>query len=180
MYSFTALAAVTQLLVLPTNAQTNIDNSTRSCADPDIDVAIRWNSSTTRTMTALELVGERPAEPTRVDSGYGFYIARDLRWTWDITLRVQSILKSDAPDSARASYRQTMFLDTGDSNMTNIGSCHQILIGGASSSSFGWTKEALERSMQEDKGDCTRILGDECIQAIKKNAATEAVNGPYR
>lgn len=177
MYSFTALALVTQLLVLNTNAQNNTGNSAKSCSD--LNFTVRYNSSTTRTLQALKLNGERPADPTGPDR---FFLLNDTSRAWELTLRVQSVIRGDIhPDTEqRGDYRQRLFLDTGDSNMTNIGSCHQTLSSGSKISQFQWTREALKRSLEAENGDCTGILGDECVQAVKRKALIEVAEGPIR
>ncbi|KAH7413648.1 hypothetical protein DE146DRAFT_761934 [Phaeosphaeria sp. MPI-PUGE-AT-0046c] len=173
MYNIAALALVTQFLVLNVNAQNNTGNSTELCLD--LEDAVKYNSSSSRTIPALRLNGDRP-----VDRGDTFSIEKDLSRTWELSLRVQSMAINQARGMNNVTaYRQTMFLNTGDSNMTDIGSCHQSIQPESRMLKFQWTREVMERSLQ-DNGDCGSLLGDKCVEALKIRAANEAAEWPLR
>jgi hypothetical protein len=72
-----------------------------------------------------------------------------------------------------------MFLDTKDSNTTDIGSCHQVMQSAVKNQGYLFSKAVLERAMS-DNGDCTTMLGNECVQAIKKMISNEVANIPLR
>jgi hypothetical protein len=173
MYSLKALALAVPFLVSKTHAQQPVSDPEATCSR--LEDILKYNSSsTTRAMQAFRL---NEARPTTNESGNHarFSIENDTSQTWELSLRVRSgRYHEDEPDSVY--YMQTMFLDTGDSNVTDIGSCHQTIdtvLQWGSRWSFQWTREVLERS-QEDNGDCTSILSAGCTTALKEQAADPA------
>jgi hypothetical protein len=158
MHNLAIWAFAAQLLVSGSQAQ-NSSSPTGTCSD--IEDAVRFNASTTRKIQAykFEVLGT-----TR------YRIVKDDDKTWDLSLRTT---KMTAPQNATAlddngpNWEQTMFLDTGDSDMDLIGSCHQTLQSAVSEGRFEWTREAMERGL-EDNGDCTTLLSKECLDALKK------------
>lgn len=178
MYRSTALAVVTQALILGASAQNNTNdssNSTRTCSE--VGNVVKYNSSSTRTISAVKLSGPRP---TAIDERFGF--DADSSHSWELSLRVQK-----QPEQANASmgrlgpgpYQQVMFLDTGSSNMTDVGSCHQTIQAETGAGSFQWTKEVMELSYK-DSGDCMTLLGNKCVKALKKKAQENAALFPLR
>lgn len=175
MHNFKVLALAAPFLASNTNAQYFLNDSESACTR--IQDEVTYNTSTTRTMQALRLEGSRPAidESGRLAR---FSIKNDTSRTWELSLRV-----TPGPYKAEnTTYSHTIFLDTGDSNMTDIGSCHQTIqpeAGDWRRLRFRWTREILERSL-DDNGDCTSILSAECINALKKQAADQASQWPLR
>jgi hypothetical protein len=163
-----------QLLLFSTNAQ----NSTAGTCK-DIEDSLRYNASTTRQIPAISLEGQNPRDP-RLPVGSPYKLVDDSARTWDLSLRVQQerwMNSSNMPDNP--SYLQTIFLDTKDSNMTDIGTCHQTIQASFNRLGYSWTRAVLERSLK-DSGDCTALLGKKCITALKKMYLDEAANWPLR
>jgi hypothetical protein len=158
MHSLPIWTAAAQLLILGSKAQ-NSSNSAATCSD--IEEAVQFNASTTRQIPALQfqVLGDNEE----------YIIVNDSSRTWDLSLRVTKLprVNDSVPiDESRSVWQQTMFLDTKDSRMSNIGSCHQPLQVAGFDNKYEWTRELLERSL-EDNGDCTTLLSNECLEALK-------------
>jgi hypothetical protein len=174
MHSLTNGVFLTQLLLFIANAQ---NSTVGTCKD--IDYALHYNASTTRQIPATSLEGHNPRDPRR-PNGSPYKLVYDSSRTWDLSLRVQRerwANSSNMPENPR--YEQAMFLDTKDSNMTDIGTCHQTIKASNNPGSYSWTKAIMERSLK-DNGDCSTLLGKECVTALKKMYLGEATNWPLR
>jgi hypothetical protein len=67
-----------------------------------------------------------------------------------------------------------MWLNTGKSNTTGMGTCFQTTdIRGVDG--FEFSREVLERSV-DDKGDCKTMLGEDCVAALKDHYARSGMN----
>lgn len=178
MRSSTAFAVVSQFMPLGAIAQNSTSgssNTTGVCSQ--VDGAVQYNSSTTLTISALKLDGPRP---TAVSDK--FSLVEDNSRSWELSLRVRKQPKDDNVNQEKhnlAPYQQAMFLDTGGSNMTDIGSCHQTIQAETGAGTFQWTREVVERSLK-DNGDCMTLLGYSCVQALKEKARKNAAEFPLR
>jgi hypothetical protein len=158
MHSLPIWTIAAQLLISGSQAQ-NSSNSAATCSD--IEEAVQFNASTTRQIPALQfqMLGDNEE----------YNIVNDSSRTWDLSLRVTKVppVSDSIPiDESRSVWEQTMFLDTKDSNMQMIGSCHQTLQAADSNNGYKWTRELLERGL-EDNGDCTTLLSNECLEALR-------------
>jgi hypothetical protein len=123
----------------------------------------------------LKIEGERNAS---LNARYA--VVEDSSRTWELSYRVQNQpTYNDTLEPVGDLYYGTMFLDTGSSNTTDIGSCHQTLQAQIGELSYSLSKMVLERSLN-DNGDCTTMLGQECVDAIKKQTTLSAAQGPLR
>jgi hypothetical protein len=165
MLRLTSWSLLAQLLISSANGQ---NNSAATCTE--IDNYAQWNSSTTRQIQALKIEGETDDNA----------VVNDALRTWELSYRVQNLpTYNKSFEPAGEYYYGAMFLDTGNSDMTKIGSCHQTLQAQIAGLSYSLSKSVLERSMN-DNGDCTIMLGQECVDAMKKQATLEAARGPLR
>jgi hypothetical protein len=148
-------------------------NDTRSTCS-DLGSLLSYNASTTRDISAYsvtddEFLGnnENP-DPVRSSN-----IEDDTSRRWKLSLRVH---KSSLPIATlyRYDYQHTVLLDTGDSNVTSMGMCHQFIHPFSTPLGFQWKKEVLQRSL-EDSGDCKTMLGDGCVDALVKHYTRAAV-----
>lgn len=163
MYGPTTWAFVAQLLLSGSRAQ----NSSAATCDDVKSFARPWNSSTTREIQALKV-------------GFGkdqaYTLTNDSEKKWELSLRVQPQLWSNETRTPEdPGYQQTLFLDTKDSNMTNIGSCHQTIQVSGGFQGYLLPKSTLERSVGDNK-DCSEMLTMKCVQALKDRALNEALN----
>jgi hypothetical protein len=169
MHQLSAIAFLASLLLPSSSAQ---NNSNTICSD--LELNLRYNASTTRQIPALRINGTRPSN-NYVDEGY-YSVENDTSRTWSLTCRINNM----STQTGNSLYTQdTLLLDTGDSNMTNMGSCHQTMAPGNSSGNFQWTKEVLQRSLK-DTGDCRATLGDGCVDALKEWYTEQAASNHMR
>ncbi|KAF2738741.1 hypothetical protein EJ04DRAFT_560415 [Polyplosphaeria fusca] len=70
-----------------------------------------------------------------------------------------------------------VWVNTGDSNTTNIGSCVDITWT-HSLGKFTFSKEVIERSV-DDNGDCKTMLGEECVNALNEHYTRIAASAMY-
>lgn len=170
MHTSTTLALLNILLLPLTNAQ---NTTTSSCAA--IESAVQYNSSTTRSIQPYFIAGQKSDRGT-------FRLVNDSQTEWELSLRVQKMLPENntaAPRSPSPNYQQTMFLDTGNSNMTHIGACHHTMQAAINGIGYEWTKDVMQKSL-EDSGDCSVLLGQECIQALRTKFRDQASQWPLR
>lgn len=171
MYSLGTWVFLAPLFLSGANTQSN---TTGTCKD--IENSVRYNASTTRQIQAYNLEGQNPGTTDRSP----YTLVNDSSRTWDLSLRVQGeLLSNNSVQAENPNYLQTMFFDTKDSNMTDIGTCHQTIQASVNQQGYSWKKAVLERSLKDD-GDCTTLLGDECVAALKKKYIKEAANWPLR
>ncbi|KAH4033734.1 hypothetical protein HBI81_154480 [Parastagonospora nodorum] len=163
MYGPTTWTFVAQLLISGSHAQ----NSSAATCDDVKSFARPWNSSTTREIQALKV---------QLGQGEAYTLSNDSAKKWELSLRVQPQLWANGtPTPEDPGYLQTLFLDTKDSNMTNIGSCHQTIQVSAGLQGYLLPKSTLERSVGDNK-DCSEMLTNKCVQALKSRALDEALN----
>lgn len=170
MYTATILILLGHLFASSTNAQ---NNSARTCSA--IDKFVQNNSSTTRSIQPYSIDGQRSDRGT-------FRLVNDSQVTWELTLRVQKTPPSNitlTPGATTPNYRQTMFLDTGNSNMTDIGACHHTIQPAINGIGYQWTKDVMQRSL-DDNGDCSILLGSKCIDALRTQFRDQASQWPLR
>jgi hypothetical protein len=158
-----------QMVIVGVNCQ---NSSSKTCAD--IESNVQYNSSTSRKFRALKL--EQGPHEDR------FAIHPDFSRSWNLSYHVQQQPVDTSyqwrPDNNY--YYGTMLLDTGDSNITSIGSCHQTLQAEvASEGYYTMSKEVLERS-ERDEGDCRILLGDDCVNALRDQSREEAAEWSMR
>jgi hypothetical protein len=169
MLSLITWGFLAQLFISSANSQ---NNSAATCAD--INGYVQYNSSTTRQLQALKLQGNRTSE--------NYAVVNDSSRIWELSYRVQkqptnhNTYKSNNDGKH---FYGTMFLDTKDSNMTNLGSCHQTLQAEIGGQGYTLSKLVLERSVN-DNGDCTAMLGQDCVSAIKQRSMYQASEWPLR
>jgi len=156
---FPTWAFLAQLLLSTSIAQLT---SNATCAD--LERYIGFNASVTRQIPALAINGSKAV--TGGDPTLDFSVVNDTTRTWSLKLGVSASRNPPSYlDSTR--YSQTLLLDTADSNLTEMGSCHHTVQAEQFTSNFQWTKERLERSL-DDNGDCMTLLGSECVAALKR------------
>lgn len=152
-------AFLAHYLVLVTTAQTE---SSPTC--DDIDRYLPLNASITRPFPALGIQGTNGSRP-----GIGnFEVVNDTSREWSVKLAV-----STKPGETRISSPR-LFLETGNSSLTQMGACHQFIQPSERLEGFRWPKSVLERSLK-DTGDCKVMLGEECVAAIKQAYKRRAV-----
>jgi hypothetical protein len=162
MFPFVSLA---QILISGANARRN--SSSATCAD--IESEVQYNSSTSQQFPAMKL------ENKHAQSG-DYWIVPDTSRSWQLSYHVQrqpvdtSSPEWQGPD--KNYYYGTMFLDTKDSNLTGIGSCHQTLQAEIGVQGYTMSREVLDRS-ERDGGDCRILLGNDCVEALRKTSAEE-------
>jgi hypothetical protein len=136
---------------------------------------VQYNSSTTRSIQPYFIAGQKSDRGT-------FRLVNDSQVTWELSLRVQEMSPSNIsspPGATSPNFQQTMFLDTGNSNMTDIGACHHTLQPAINGIGYQWTKDVMQRSL-EDKGDCSVLLGSKCIDALRTQFRDQASQWPLR
>jgi hypothetical protein len=90
---------------------------------------------------------------------------------WYFSLRNQEI---NGPGQDVMTY---MWLNTGKSNATGMGTCFQTTdVYGVNG--FEFSREVLERSV-DDKGDCKTMLGEECVAALKDHYARSGMKSAF-
>lgn len=168
MYTSTTLTLLAHLLVSSANAQ---NTSPSTCSD--IEDVVRYNSSSTRSIQPYFIAGQQAERGT-------FRLMNDSEVSWELSLRVQPMEdRAFSPGASSSNYQQTMFLDTGNSNMTHIGACHHTIQPSINGVGFSWTKEAVQRSL-DDNGDCSALLGSTCIEALRTKFRDQAAMFPLR
>jgi hypothetical protein len=117
-------------------------------------------------MTALQLVYLGSGTDEQIQ------IQEDTGKTWSLSAYIQP-----ATDSSPIDTQATLWLDTGDSNRKQLGErmgmCHNYMPVQCAGN-FSMSKEVLERSL-EDEGDCTKMLGEECKEALESYYRDQAV-----
>jgi hypothetical protein len=134
-----------------------------------------FNASVTRGIPALTIRGSQPNPEDADSSKAEFAVVNDTSRTWTLKLGVQK--SKFTPDTTN--YVQSLLLDTGDSDLTHMGSCHQTIEAYEPGRGYRWPKELLERSL-DDNGDCMTFLGSECVAALKRMSAERAVQAMRR
>jgi hypothetical protein len=167
MYWLPTRSLAASLLITSATSQTT---SNVTCSD--LDNLLRYNASTTREIPALRINGTRESEQF-------FSVENDTSQTWTLSNRVKS---TPVPHSNDIFGDSVILLNTRDSNLTAIGSYHQIIrpqIGLSNPRSYEWVRTVMQRSLQET-GDCKATLREECIASLKALYANEAVGQMMR
>jgi hypothetical protein len=167
MYWVPTRSLAVYLLITSATSRTT---SNATCSD--LNNLLRYNASTTREISALKINGTRESEQF-------FSVENDTSQTWTLSHRVKS---ASTPYSNDTFGDSEIFLNTRDSNLTAMGSCHQIIrpqIGLSNPRSYEWVRTVMQRSLQET-GDCKATLGEECIASLKALYANEAVGQMMR
>jgi hypothetical protein len=141
-----------------------LTQDTPTCADLSENLA--FNASSSRNMTGFQLhyLGGDPME---------ILIREDDSKTWTFSSYIHHAGPGIMdPNSTQA----TLWLDTGSTDRERLGEtmgmCHSYMLvqlGG----NITMSKDVLERSL-EDEGDCKKMLGEECVQALEKHYRNQA------
>jgi hypothetical protein len=167
MYWLLTRSLAASLLITSATSQTT---SNATCSD--LDNLLRYNAFTTREIPALRINGTQESEQF-------FSVENDTSQTWTLSHRMKS---TPIPYSNDIFGDSEIFLNTRDSNLTAMGSCHQIIrpqIGLSNPRSYEWVRTVMQRSLRET-GDCKATLGEECIASLKALYANEAVGQMMR
>ncbi|KAK7192810.1 hypothetical protein DPSP01_011231 [Paraphaeosphaeria sporulosa] len=144
-----ALGILFPSLIAKANAQAQICRSN--------EPFVYFNSSKTVALPALN------------NNGPMLYDDPDETWYFS----TRTVYKTPGADAMT-----TMWLNTGNSSMYDIGSCWQTTwthgING-----FTFSRDVLERSV-DDKGDCKIMLGEECIAGLKRHYLDAAMRSASR
>lgn len=151
--------AVAQFIISASMAQIT---SNTTCAD--LSPYIGFNASITRNIPALRVNGSRL--DANMSPTSGFSIQNDTSRIWELKLGIKPARDTNIVDVNSTAYTQTLLLDTSDSNLTEMGVCHNTMKPHMLRTSFQLPKDVMEQSLM-DKGDCTTMLGRECVEALK-------------
>ncbi|KAF2826960.1 hypothetical protein CC86DRAFT_455552 [Ophiobolus disseminans] len=173
MMSLMAWVFLAPLLISNSTAQIN---SSATCAN--LNTYIGFNSSITRQIPALAIKGSRYKSS---DPSSSFSVENDTSRTWSLKVGVKTYPNSGHIHDNETSYFHTVLLDTADSNLTEMGACHQTIQAETMRGRFQMGRSILERGLS-DSGDCTTMLGAECVEALKiwykhQAAGTHVVTG---
>lgn len=147
--------------------------SNATCAD--LKPHITFNSSTTRQIPALRIAGSSSDE---------IAVQNDTSRSQDLTLGIkpagvysmQDIINNNTEYLGSTS---TLLLDTGDSDVTDMGACHNTIHPSHFGSWFHFTKERMMKSLSDNR-DYTALLSEACVKALKTHYLTQAANVSMR
>lgn len=146
----------------------------------DLGGLLRPNASTTRQIPAFSISGNQSMDFMSFRKLERFAVENDTSRTWSLSLHVHGReLNSPSDKDTNGVYRQTLLLDTVDSNVTQLGVCHQTVQAHGTYSGFHWTKKVLERSLK-DTGDCRTMLGDKCVNALTEQYRMDALESSLK
>jgi hypothetical protein len=169
MGRLSTLAFLAPLFISTSSAQ---NNTRPTCSD--LGTLLRYNASTTRQIPAFYISGERSA--AELDPNMSFAVNNDTSKNWTLSMRVHDADQTKAGRNQLS--KQTVLLDTMDSNVTQMGVCHNTISAGGYDA-FAWTKEVLERSLKDD-GDCKTMLGEKCLHALLTHYRKDAAGNSLR
>ena len=118
------------------------------------------------TITAPRINGSHDEAVNNNDSLYA--VAEDLSNSWTLALR----LKAQEQDRVTET---TVLLDVDDSDVADIGACVYTMHADRGDIEGGYrrTQQTPESSLQ-DNGDCEAMLGEGCVEALRKKHANRA------
>ena len=145
---------------------TTSDAQGNECSE--VDDFYTANATGTYTMPALSINHTEESDPELQGTVGGLVASSSDYWVLSprANAKSQNPLTSDLQNSP-------MWLNTGDSNLTDIGFCMTQSVSYGFPSEYFFSKDVMLRSA-DDNGDCKTMLGNECVAALQAHYQREA------
>lgn len=142
---------------------------------------VNSNASTSRSVPAFSINKDIYLGDDRFpDPNQSFKLKADPSQNWTTSLHVsESHPFSKNDDETEPLYYHSVLLDTAGSKVSRMSTCHSFVQAHDPDLGYSWTKEVLERSL-EDSGNCKTMLGNDCVDALKRQYQQEAYTNQSR